>query len=131
MLQLAKSWPDGLAGSWPPRRVHVTYNTARQLRPTEVDELVAGYGAGATVFELGARFDIDRRTVGQHLRSRGVDTTPPGLHPDDVPTAIRLYQDGWSLARLSNKFGTTDMTVRARLLEAGVVMRPAWRPKGS
>ena len=35
----------------------------------------------------------------------------------------RLYRNGWSLARLGEKFGVDDMTVRRYLLLAGVVMR--------
>ncbi len=70
---------------------------------------MTGYLAGATVFELAAQFGIHRSTVGQHLRSRGIDTTPPGLRPDDVPIAAELYREGWSLLqRISKRFGATD-----------------------
>ncbi|MFB9728697.1 helix-turn-helix domain containing protein [Haloechinothrix salitolerans] len=84
---------------------------------------MAEYLAGATVYVLAERYGIHRATVGQHLAARDIDTQPPGLHPDDVPTTVELYQAGWSLARIATKFHTSDMTVRARLLEAGVVMR--------
>ncbi len=98
--------------------------TARQLPSAEVHQLVIDYQAGATVYELAKLYGISRGIVGKHLRSRGIDTKPPGLHPDDVPTAADLYESsGWSLARIAEKFGTTANTVRARLLEAGVVMR--------
>lgn len=99
------------------------YRTARQLRPEEVDQLVVDYGAGANVYQLAEQYGISRGIVGKHLRSRGVDTRPPGLYPDDVPTAAGLYRDGWSLQRVAEKFTTTADTVRRRLLEAGVVMR--------
>jgi hypothetical protein len=91
----------------------------RQLRSFEVDELVQAYGAGATVYDLATQFGINRVTVGKPLRGRGIDTKPPGLHPDDVPAAAELYRSGWLLARIAEKFGTTDDTVRARLLEVG------------
>jgi hypothetical protein len=42
-----------------------------------------------------------------------------------VRDAALLYADGWSLARLGEKFGVDDMTVRRYLLLAGVVMRSA------
>jgi DNA-directed RNA polymerase specialized sigma24 family protein len=103
-----------------------SYRTARQLKPAELDELVMAYAAGATVFELGDRFGIDRRTVGKHLRGRGVDTTPPGLDPEDVSAAAELYREGWSLLRIAEKFGTTASTVRRRLLEIGLRMRKPW-----
>ncbi|RSM82576.1 hypothetical protein DMH04_25630 [Kibdelosporangium aridum] len=95
----------------------------RQLRPAEIGELVKHYQAGATVKVLAAQYGVSRGTVGQHLRSRGINTKPPGLHPDEVPTAAELYRDGWSLARIAEKFDTSSNTVRARLLDAGVVMR--------
>jgi hypothetical protein len=53
----------------------------------------------------------------------GIDTKPRGLAADDVPAAATLYQAGWSLARIGEKFGITDDTVRARLLEVGIAMR--------
>jgi hypothetical protein len=36
----------------------------------------------------------------------------------------RLYPDGWSLARLAERYGVDDMTLRRYLLLAGVVIRP-------
>ena len=39
---------------------------------------------------------------------------------EDVSEAAELSRAGWSLARISQKFGTTDMTVRARLLEMSI-----------
>ncbi|HSX03048.1 MAG TPA: hypothetical protein VLI05_07130 [Candidatus Saccharimonadia bacterium] len=95
------------------------------MRPADVDELVEDYRAGATVYELAARFSISRATVGQHLRRQGVDTKPPGLGPDNVPAAAKLYQQGWALARIAAKYDTTSSTVHRRLLEAGVRMRDA------
>ena len=105
-------------------RTTVAYRTIRHLRHAEVDELVATYEAGATVHALATQFGIHRATVGQHLQARGIDTQPPGLHPDDVPAAADLYRAGWSLIRLAEKFGTSGNTVRSHLLEAGVQMRP-------
>ena len=120
MLNLVRTWTDLAtcdAHHRSPRR------TARQLQSAEVDELVAAYQAGGRVRELAARFSISRDTVGKHLRRRGIDTKPPGLHPDDVPEAARLYRAGWPLARVAEKFDTTADTVRRRLLEAGARMR--------
>jgi len=60
----------------------------------------------------------------QHLAARGINTKPPGLHPADVPVAADLYRAGWSLVRIAEKFGTSGTTMRARLLEVGVRIRP-------
>jgi DNA-binding transcriptional ArsR family regulator len=112
LLDLAKSWPDGLQNDGV---APTACRTARQLRPAEVDELV---------YDLAARFGVSRATVGQHLRRQGVDTKPPGLRPDDVPAAAKLYEDGWSLARIATtKFDTSVKTVWVRLREQGVRMR--------
>jgi len=104
--------------------------TARQLRQPEIDALVAAYGAGGTVHELAVEFGIHRVTVGQHLRALGVDTTPPGLNPDDVPMAVELYQSGWSLVRIAEKYDTSSNTVSKRLREVGVMMRRPWEHTG-
>jgi hypothetical protein len=107
LLEQALNWADA-----EPVNVRETTKcrTARQLRSVELDELVKGYRAGKTGYQLGAQFGIDRRTVGKHLRARGVDTTPAGLHPDDVLTAAALYRSGWSLAQVGEKFGTAATT---------------------
>src|SRR5665213_112321 len=45
---------------------------ARQLRPAEIEELVAGYQDGATVYQLAAQFRISRSTVSQHLEREDI-----------------------------------------------------------
>lgn len=54
---------------------------ARQLDTNQIQELIAGYQAGATVYELGARFGIERRTVSNILHRHQVPmrrrTSPP------------------------------------------------------
>jgi hypothetical protein len=93
----------------------------------EIDQLVASYQAGVKVKDLAAQFDISRSAVCKHLNRRGIERRVRGLRPEDVSMAAELYQAGWSLARLSKKFGTSNMPVRARLLEVGVRMRDAQR----
>lgn len=119
---LLRKLPDPHGPCHRPPRLSLP-GTARQLEPDQVQELIEGYQAGATVYNLAKQFHIDRRTVGKHLRAQGVDTKPPGLHPDDVPTAAELYRSGWSLVRIANKFETNASTVWKRLREAGVAMR--------
>jgi hypothetical protein len=98
LLDLAQSWPESLPDTVP---APVKYRTMKQLRPSEVSRLVDGYQSGATIFELAGQFGIHRATVGIYLRARGVDTTPPALRPEDVPTVVEPYQTGWwSLQRI-------------------------------
>jgi DNA-directed RNA polymerase specialized sigma24 family protein len=101
---------------------------ARRLKDAEVDELVAAYEAGATVYQLADRFRINRRTVSKIIKRRGVETRWQRLTEADVDEAEHLYAQGWSLARVGERLGVSDDTVRLRLLKRGVQMRdPHWR----
>jgi hypothetical protein len=93
------------------------------LRPAEIDALVADYGAGAGVGHLATKYGIHRATVGKHLDERSIARRTSGLAPADIPKAAQLYREGWSLARIAERYGTTDKTVWARLREVGVQMR--------
>ena len=44
----------------------------RRLRPPEIAELVAGYRAGATIYELAGEFRINRNTVSATLEREGI-----------------------------------------------------------
>ena len=114
---LKNQTPRSKSGETPPQRF-------RQLRPEEIDEIVQAYLAGATARELGGQWGVHPKTIGKHLRTRGIDTTPPGLAPELVPEAVWLYEkQGWSTERIAVKFATSARTIRSRLLEAGVKMR--------
>ncbi|MFL6116195.1 MAG: terminase gpP N-terminus-related DNA-binding protein [Catenulispora sp.] len=73
---------------------------------------------------LATQFGIHRETAGKYLQARGIDTWDVGFGSEQIKDAAELYRQGWSLAQLSEKFGINDGTVRARLLEVGVAMRP-------
>jgi IS30 family transposase len=124
LLGLAKAWPDtpdGVVAAPQGERLR----TAKQLRESEVDELVAGYRAGASVYVLARQFGVHRGTVGRLLRSRGVDTTPVALTPAQVKLSAELYEEGWSLVKIARHFGVSENTVHRKLRAAGVAMRPA------
>ena len=97
-----------------------------RLAEVQVAELVAGYREHVPVKELATQFGISRQTVNAVLRRQGVEQHQLGLSPAKVTDATRLYRDGWSLARLAQKFGVDGMTVRRYLLIAGVKMRTPW-----
>ena len=124
LLDMAKTWPDGLPGEVPPKAM---YRTARQLRPQEVDELVAAFHAGSTVGQLAGQFDIHRSTVGQHLGARGVDTRATLLQPDDVSAAGRSYKEGRTVVQLAELYDVGEETMRRYLLLSGVTLRPRGR----
>ena len=96
---------------------------ARQLGADQIEELIAGYQSGATVYELGDRFGIERRTVSAILHRHGVAMRRRGLSPDKVDDAIHLYNLGWSLARVGQHLGVNHTTVLNKLRELGVPTR--------
>jgi DNA-binding NarL/FixJ family response regulator len=95
----------------------------RKLSSVELDQLVHAYLKGATVYELAKQFGVHRATVGKHLRSRGIDTTPRAISLKDEKSVVELYEKGWSTERIAFKFNTSARSVRARLLSNGVRMR--------
>ncbi len=105
----------------PPKR-HVP-GTARHLDADQVQELIAGYHAGATVYELADRFGVDRRTVSAILHRHGVEMRRRGLSAEQVNEAVHLYESGWSQARIGERMGVSPTTVLNRLTERGVTMR--------
>ena len=121
LFEMAATWPDGLVGDV--FRPVTKYRTARPLRSDEIDRLVEAYEAGASVAGLAAQFGIHRETAGRYLQARGIDTRAVSFSGEQIQEAAALYREGWSLARLGERFSVNDGTVRSRLLEVGVVMR--------
>ncbi|WP_460959054.1 hypothetical protein [Parasphingorhabdus pacifica] len=95
----------------------------RRLTDDQVQQLIEGYKSGATVYELGDQFGIERRTVSAILHRHGVPMRRRGLPEEQIDDAIRLYNQGWSLARIAARMDVAAGTVRQRLHERGVTMR--------
>ena len=98
-------------------------NRRSRLDQDQTQRLIASYQAGSTVYQLADEFGIERRTVSAILHRHDVPMRRQGLSDDQVNDAERLYQQGWSLARIGNHMDVTADTVRTRLLERGVTMR--------
>lgn len=88
-----------------------------------MQQLIEGYKSGATVYELGDQFGIERRTVSAILHRHGVPMRRRGLSEEQIDDAVRLYNQRWSLARIGDRMGVAAGTVRQRLHERGVMMR--------
>ncbi len=84
---------------------------------------------GASIPDLAAKYRVYRTTIGQHLRARGIDTQHFAFKPEDVRTAGRLYDAGWTLDQLADRYQVGNETVRARLVESGVRMRARGRQR--
>jgi DNA-directed RNA polymerase specialized sigma24 family protein len=93
--------------------------TVRHLEDDQVQELIAGYQDGATVYELGKQFGIDRKTVSRTLHRHQVPMRRRGLSPEQIEEAVRLRAEGWSTYKISVKIGTDQRTVQRRLAERG------------
>jgi hypothetical protein len=96
---------------------------ARQLGSGQVQQLIARYQSGSTAYELADMFGIARRTVSAILHRNDVPVRRRGLADYQIEDAERLYDQGWSLARIGDRMNVTADTVRKRLLERGVAMR--------
>lgn len=95
----------------------------RRLRPDQVEKVVAGYQAGATLRELGERFSVHRTTVSELLEQRGVERRYASLSPTQVAEGIRLYHTGMSLVAVGKELGVNQSTVWSALKRAGAPLR--------
>lgn len=107
----------------PPKPKRAKPSRARQLDGDQVQQLIEGYKSGATVYELGDQFGIERRTVSAILHRHGVPMRRRGLSEAQIDEAVRLYNQGWSLASIAARMDVAAGTVRQRLHECGVTMR--------
>jgi hypothetical protein len=119
---LLRKLPDPTTPA-PPPLDRPKFQRARQLDAERIQDLIAGYQAGATVYELGDRFGIDRRTVSAILRRHGIDMRQRGLSPSQVDDAIRLYNSGWALARVGEHLRVDPTTVLNQLRKRGIPTR--------
>ncbi|MGH3631664.1 MAG: terminase gpP N-terminus-related DNA-binding protein [Sciscionella sp.] len=85
----------------------------------QAKQVIAGYQAGATVYELGDQFGIDRKTVSRILQRHNIPMRRTGPTPDQVDQAVHLHSNGWSTAQIAHHLNTTQRTVQRRLAERG------------
>jgi hypothetical protein len=98
-----------------------------RLTAREIADLGERYRAGATIVQLARDFHVHRVTISAVLSKQGIPTRSRGLGPDQVLEAARLYEkEGWSLARLGDRYHVDGMTVRAAFLRGGMPLRRPW-----
>ncbi len=78
----------------------------------EIIKLITRYQAGALIKDLATEFDLDRRTVSAVLKREGATLRLRGLTPEQIAQAVHLYGQGWSLAKIGDKFKVDAETVR-------------------
>lgn len=95
-----------------------------RLREDEQVRLVADYKAGLSVYELGDKYQISRKTVSVILKRRGIKLRYNLIGPTELDQAKRLYESGASYATIGNYLKVDPSTVRKALLGAEVESRP-------
>jgi hypothetical protein len=79
----------------------------------------------AVASDLGVAFETVRRWLveaGVHLNPKG----RPSFNASALEASVLVerYENGESIAQLGHAFGVSPATVRSRLIEAGVELRP-------
>lgn len=115
-----------------PKQAASRARSARQLRPLEMDELVARYLEVGNVTQVARQFGVTRQTVGSHLASRGIETVRR-MSEADISTAAALYRDGQSAATIGRRLEFNAQTVLNGLRSVGVPTRkrPGYGPTES
>ena len=93
-----------------------------RLDPSEVDRLMQNYRTGTKIEDLATEFQISRTTVMKHVERAGA-TRRRNIVLDHLDEAHRLYDQGWSLARVGAHFGVDASTVRYAFRKAGIPRR--------
>ena len=97
-------------------------------RPTD-RQLAASYRRLGSVPALAAELGVAFETARRWLMNAGVELQPKGrpskkAHKLDPVVLTKRYASGDSIAALGEAFGVSPATVRARLMAAGVELRP-------
>ena len=74
--------------------------------------------------DLARQQGVHRSTILHALRRADTPLRYRGLPPDRVAEAAALYRTGWSLVRVGEKYGCTDMAVAHALRQRGEEIRP-------
>jgi len=96
----------------------------RRFTAAEAAEIAEQYLAGQTMNQLARSYAVHRRTIAHCFHKQGVAVRQTGLPPEHLDQAAMLYQAGWSLARIGDRYDTTDMTVGRALARHGIQIRP-------
>jgi DNA-binding CsgD family transcriptional regulator len=89
--------------------------------------ILRAYQSGMPMGAIAKQHDLKRDTVSQLLSRNAVPIRPrPRFGTDALEQATMLYNQGWSLMRISNKLGFNAETIRVHLTQPGVEMRNPW-----
>ena len=101
----------------------VIHRAKDRLSELELALVVSRYQAGESAAMLGEELGIAKQTVMRLLKAEGVALHRPRLSGSEKAEAIRLYLDGWSLAKIGSKLARDHSSVRNVLLREGIERR--------
>lgn len=96
----------------------------RRLGRERIDQLVNDYEQGRTTIELMAVYGLSKASVIHLLEVNGVALRRQPLAREQLQGAIRLYEDGHSLAAIEKITNVPRESIRRGLIEAGETIRP-------
>lgn len=104
-------------------------SSPRSSRSRNEIDLRALYEQLGSIPQVAAELGIAYETARQWLIEAGVELKPKGRPSDraaslDEPTLVERYNAGESIATIGHDLGVSPTTVRKRLLDAGVSLRP-------
>lgn len=76
--------------------------------------------------QLAKRYGVHRLTVAAILGRLAVPVREQGITDEDLPLLTALYNEGWSLTRLADRFGCSAETIRQTLMQLGVSRRKTY-----
>ena len=99
--------------------------TQRRLSPSDIDDLIAAYQAGATISQLAADFSVHRTTIAAHLDRHQVrrHREQTAWDDDTLNETAEAYAAGLSLADVAARYGIDAQTVANRFRRAGIAIR--------
>lgn len=103
----------------PPR----THKATQRLDPAIMEQLVADYRDGMPTTQLMQTYHLSKGAILRIMDAHGIPRRNTSMSSDDAATAIRLYQQGWSLARVGTRLNRDAGTIQNILIRAGVPRR--------
>jgi len=96
----------------------------RKVSPEAAAQLVADYESGVPSTHLTMIYGLGKGSVLKLLKEAGIQMRNHGLIQENFEEAATLYRDGWSLARVAERFCCSVDSVRKELRSHGVQIRP-------
>jgi transposase-like protein len=102
-------------------------NCPTKMTASDTERMLGEYRAGASVKALADRYGVSPAAVGKKVRKAGLPGRRVRRPEDEIAEAAALYAAGATLGELEARLRICSKTLRRRLVEVGVVIRPRGR----